>query len=257
MDFIPSQPIAVIADIHGNSDALRAILDDIDAQGIETIINLGDHFSGPLAASETAELILACQMISIRGNHDRYLIEQSPEDMGPSDKSAFDQLSEVHIDWLRNLPTTLLVSEDIFLCHGTPISDEAYWLENVLPNGDVVMSDYDDIEARANGLSASLILCGHTHVPRAVRLKDGRLILNPGSVGAPGYVDDAPIHHIMQTGTPDASYAIVQKHLNQWQVTFRLIPYNSERMVELAANGQRSEWASALATGWLPNDWPE
>lgn len=45
---MPFECFAVISDIHGNSDALAAVLADIDALQIETIINLGDHLSGPL-----------------------------------------------------------------------------------------------------------------------------------------------------------------------------------------------------------------
>ena len=53
---MPFERFAVISDIHGNSDALAAVLADIDALQIETIINLGDHLSGPLAARETADM---------------------------------------------------------------------------------------------------------------------------------------------------------------------------------------------------------
>jgi predicted phosphodiesterase len=51
----------------------------------------------------------------------------------------------------------------------------------------VHMTPIEDVEAEAAGLAASLILCGHTHIPRVVRLRDGRIVVNPGSVGCPGY----------------------------------------------------------------------
>ncbi len=50
---------AVIADVHSNSDALAAVLRDIANQGIGSIVNLGDHLSGPMAARETADLLLS------------------------------------------------------------------------------------------------------------------------------------------------------------------------------------------------------
>ncbi|MEN0099242.1 MAG: metallophosphoesterase family protein, partial [Brucella pseudogrignonensis] len=90
---------AVIADIHGNSDALAAVLADIDALNVQTIVNLGDHLSGPLAARETADMLMAREMIAIRGNHDRWLVEKAVEDMGPSDRVAYDQLEERHLAW--------------------------------------------------------------------------------------------------------------------------------------------------------------
>jgi predicted phosphodiesterase len=40
--------LAVIADIHGNRWALEAVLQDIDRRGIQQIVNLGDHLTGPL-----------------------------------------------------------------------------------------------------------------------------------------------------------------------------------------------------------------
>ena len=58
------------------------------------------------------------------------------------------------------------------------------------------------------GITQSLILCAHTHLARAVRLRDGRLMVNPGSVGWPGYRDTHPFPHVIEAGTPDARYAI-------------------------------------------------
>lgn len=246
-----SKPIAVIADIHGNHDALVAVLKDIDAQDVSAILNLGDHFSGPLAAAETADKLMSREMTNILGNHDRYLIEQSPDDMGASDKAAYDQLSEDHLEWLRNLPRTDSISDEIFMCHGTPSSDVSYWLEDVLPTGQVVFRSRREIEAEASGLNYPLILCAHTHTARSVRLSDGRLIVNPGSVGLPAYDDDAPVYHVMQTGTPDAQYALVRKIDGAWRVEFRSIPYDSTRMADLARDGQRDGWANAVSTGWL------
>lgn len=222
--------------------------------GIETILNLGDHFSGPLAAGETADLMLARDMISIRGNHDRWLSEATPETIAPSEKDAIGKLTDRHLAWLRQLPSTHTISDDIFLCHGTPASDNAYWLETVSPEGEVSLRDYSDIAAEADGITCSLVLCAHTHTQRAIRLTDGRLIVNPGSVGAPGYTHDVPFEHVMQTGTPDASYAVVHKHGAKWQASFRYVPYDSDRMAAMATAADRPEWARALSTGWVRPD---
>ena len=62
----------------------------------------------------------------------------------------------------------------------------------------------------AEGIAQPLILCGHTHIARAVRLRDGRMIVNPGSVGSPGYRDVHPFPHVIEAGTPDARYAILE-----------------------------------------------
>jgi diadenosine tetraphosphatase ApaH/serine/threonine PP2A family protein phosphatase len=55
----------------------------------------------------------------------------------------------------------------------------------------------------------------------------------------------------METGTPDACYAILELRVGRWQVTFRHVPYDHDAMAELARQNQRLEWASALATGWV------
>jgi diadenosine tetraphosphatase ApaH/serine/threonine PP2A family protein phosphatase len=136
------------------------------------------------------------------------LIEKRAAEMGASDKAADAQLQTRHRDWLSALPPNLEFRNEIFLCHGTPTSDTTYWMEQVRADGLVQMTPIEDIEAAAEGIDLPLILCGHTHIPRVVRLRDGRLVVNPGSVGCPGYVDDDPVHHLMQSGTPDACYAV-------------------------------------------------
>jgi putative phosphoesterase len=243
--------VAAIADIHGNCLALEAVLNDIRRLNIDSVVNLGDHLSGPLEARRTADLLIACDFPSIRGNHDRWLIEKSPAGMGPSDKAAHAQLEAAHRNWLAALPPTLVFRDEIFLCHGTPASDTTYWMEQVGANGLVQMAPIEDIETAAKGIDVPLILCGHTHIPRVVRLRDGRLIVNPGSVGCPGYEDDVPVHHVVQSGTPDACYAVLEKHGGRWSVTFRYVPYDNLAMAEMARSANRSGWASALATGWI------
>lgn len=242
---------AAIADIHGNSDALEAVLGDMDRLGIATGINLGDHFSGPLDAAGTARLLAARDFISIRGNHDRYLLEQDPAGMGPSDRAAHDQLTPADLDWLRSLPATQTLGDEVLLCHGTPESDSTYWLEEVRADGFIGMADRRWVEAQATVPDATLFLCGHTHVQRAVRLADGRLIVNPGSVGCPGYDDDQPHYHEMQTGTPAAAYAILERAEAGWDITFRQVPYDTARMTALAKAAGRHDWARAVATGWV------
>jgi Predicted phosphoesterase len=243
-------PIAVIADVHGNADALKAVLADIDSTGIGTILNLGDHLSGPLAPGETADILLSREMVSIRGNHDRYLIEQPLAAMGASDRIAAAELTARHKAWLADLPASTTF-DDIYLCHGTPASDETYWMETVRTDETVGRRDIAEIEAWAAGIDRPVIVCGHTHVPRAVRLSDGRLLVNPGSVGCPGYEDTAPPHR-METGNPAASYAILSQTASGWDVTFRLVAYDPSRMAARAAGFGRPDWASVVATGWLP-----
>ncbi|MCF3639490.1 metallophosphatase family protein [Rhizobium sp. TRM95111] len=242
--------IAVIADIHGNDLALEAVLADIDRRGIRDIVNLGDNLSGPLNAARTADLLMARGIPGVRGNHDRYLIEQAPETMGLSDRCAHDQLSDRHRTWLESLPGTRVVG-DLFLCHATPTDDATYWLEALSADGRITLGRPDLIERHAEGLEHPVLLCGHSHVPRALRLGDGRLLVNPGSVGCPGYTDDEPVFHAVETGSPDARYAIIDKGGAGWTVALISVAYDHRAMARLAAERGRDEWARALATGWI------
>ncbi|MDB5565059.1 MAG: YfcE family phosphodiesterase [Tardiphaga sp.] len=242
---------AAIADVHGNYLALEAVLADVRAQGIDDIVNLGDMASGALDARRTVDIMMGLNATNVRGNHDRYIVDYKLEDMWPSDRLAHGQLGAVHKDWLRSLPFNTIYRDSVYLCHATPSDDNAYWLEAVTPDGVVHMAAIEAIEEKAKGIEQSLILCAHSHIPRAVRLRDGRMIVNPGSAGCPGYRDVTPFPHTLETGTPDACYAILERRSGSWQVTFRHVPYDHEAMAALARQNQRLEWASALATGWI------
>ncbi|MBB3589960.1 putative phosphoesterase [Rhizobium sp. BK529] len=243
---------AAIADIHGNYPALEAVLADIAAHGITDIVNLGDCFSGPLEAGKVADRLLSLSIPTVRGNHDRYLIEKRPEDMHLSDSAAHAQLNGEHLDWLRSLPAEQIYRNEIYLCHATPADDNLYWLDMAIADGSVVLRPQAEIEALAEGIDAPLILCGHTHIPRMVALSGGRLIVNPGSVGCPAYDDDKPYPHKVETGHAMASYAVLERSAAGWTAQFRNVRYDNMAMSALAKANGRLEWAAALATGRMP-----
>lgn len=242
---------AAIADVHGNYLALEAVLADISRQGIADIVNLGDMASGPLDAKRTLDIMIAMDAVCVRGNHDRYITDYTLEQMYPSDRLAHSQLTPAQIDWLRALPFSAVYRDEVYVVHATPDDDNTYWMEAVTPEGVVHMAPIEDIEDKAKGITQSLILCAHTHIAHAVRLRDGRMIVNPGSVGGPGYRDTTPYPHTLEVGHPDACYAIIEKRGGCWDVTFRQVPYDHQAMAALARANGRDEWASALATGWI------
>jgi len=242
---------AAIADVHGNYLALEAVLADIRAEGIGDIVNLGDMASGPLDARRAMDKLMVLDAVHVLGNHDRWLIDRSFETMGSWDRAAYAQLGIDHLDWLRRVPPTRIFRDQVFLCHATPTDDNVYWLETVMPDGAVRMSPLEAIEKEAEGISQSLILCAHTHIARAVRLSNGRLVVNPGSVGVPGFSYHLPFRHLIEAGTPDARYAILELVSESWRVTFRHVPYDHNAMAALARRNGDAEFASALATGWI------
>jgi predicted phosphodiesterase len=239
--------LAVLADVHGNLDALHAVLDDLRTQSPDLTVNLGDCLSGPLWPAETAELLIGLGWPTVRGNHDRWLTAP-PEPVGPWEADALPCLTAAHHRWLAALPPTLTL-ENIFLCHATPASDTTYWMHDVRPDGVFAPSPAERVAALAGDLSSQLFLCGHTHLAAAVRLDDGRLIVNPGSVGCPAYEDDHPVYHRAEAGTPHACYAVLDRRGADWAVSFRRIPYDTTRAIARAHF--RPDWVSALATGRL------
>ena len=240
--------IAAISDIHGNLPALEAVLEDIRQQGADVVINLGDILSGPLFPSETADRLIPLGLPTIKGNHERQLLVGDPSRMGLSDRWAHNALRPDQLAWIQQLPTTLRLGEDVLLVHGTPDSDMAYFLETVTPEG-CRAATHDETQHRAGEIDATLILCGHTHVQRSMQLHDGRLIVNPGSVGLQAYADDRPFPHRMEMGTPHAHYANLTKTAAGWAVEFRCVAYAWNKVADVAALNGRTDWEVALRTG--------
>jgi hypothetical protein len=151
---VVSMRFAAIADVHGNRFALEAVLADIAANGINEVLNLGDHVSGPLEAARTADLLMERGFPSVLGDQDRRLVELRID--GASTRGDFRQLERKHFDWMASLPPTLVYRDEVFLCHATPQDDAGFWLDYVAADGSVRKSTIDAIESEARGIDAYL-----------------------------------------------------------------------------------------------------
>jgi predicted phosphodiesterase len=256
--------LAVISDIHGNLPALQAVLADIDRAGVDVIINPGDSLGGPLESAPTADLLMKRQIPMIAGNHERQLLTLPPDKLNRSDSCTASEISAQHRAWLASAPPTMWLGNDVFVCHGTPSSDLHYWLETVTDDfgqhgsRGVRPASLSEVTQRLgrgkHADQASLIICGHTHVPRVVSIpatdRQRRItIVNPGSVGLPAYDNAHPFAHCIETGSPHARYALVLQTANGWQVELRCVGYDFEPMALLAEQRGRPDWAIALRTG--------
>lgn len=257
--------IAVLSDIHGNLLALRAVLDDIAREGVDAVVNLGDILSGPLQPAETAQLLMGQDFVTIRGNHERQLLRvwdgpRETIDPGTSDGYAATQVAPAHIDWVRALPAQHWLAADVLLVHGTPASDVQYWLQTVTPgfgqhgSTGVRSASPQEVSERLgpDARSASLVLCGHTHVPRVVQC-GATLVVNPGSVGVQAYMDVHPHAHKVEIGSPHARYAVVRRRGGHWDVQLRAVAYDWAAQSQVAAARGNPDWAYALATGRMPD----
>jgi predicted phosphodiesterase len=245
--------IVALADVHGNLRALEAVLADIDRWSPDVIVNLGDCVSGPLQAAATADLLRDRAFLTVRGNHDRNLTERSAVDLGPSDSAARAQLSEAHLAWLASLPPVAVLEDDaaggVLLCHGTPLHDETYLLETARAGGAGLASP-DEVQSRLGEVARHIVLCGHSHVPRAVMLPNERLIVNPGSVGLQAYDSDVPHAHVVEIGSPLARYAVIDAGTRP-RVAFITVSYDWDAAADDAVRAGRADWAHALRTGYV------
>ncbi|MFC3441948.1 metallophosphoesterase family protein [Sphingobium rhizovicinum] len=242
--------IAILSDIHGNIAALDAVLADIVGRGVDRIVNLGDILSGPLFPCETADRLMALNLPTIRGNHERQLLTLAPDAMGPSDRYAHAMLEPRHRAWIASLPEHYWLSDDVLMVHGAPGGDLIYFLESI-EDGGTRAATAQEVEERAGGVAAPLILCGHTHVPRIHHRPGGGMIVNPGSVGLPAYDDAHPVRHKVETGSPHARYAIVDQAETGWRAEIIAVDYDWERAAQWAQARGRVDWAQALRTGTL------
>jgi predicted phosphodiesterase len=239
---------AVLSDIHANIWALEAVLADIARRGLDQILNLGDTLYGPLEPQATAECLMKVPLVSIQGNQDRLLLGQSISPVSPTLAYGRKDLSSRSLDWLAAQPATRFVADDLFLCHGTPRSDQTYLLETMTPSGGF-LQETATIQAQLTEVHQALVLCGHSHIPRILQLPAGPLVVNPGSVGLPAYADDLPVAHKMETGSPHARYAVIAKTPTGWTVDLVAVPYDWDKAAAKARQLGLDGWANWLETG--------
>ena len=173
--------ILVIADVHGNAEALSAVLErERDA---DTTVFLGDTvLSGP-QPNETMELLRGLSGVLIKGNHDVDMLEPERFAAWPPPWKAFthwvlDTLDPPGYDLLRSLqPEGEYTVGDLrlFLNHGV-LEDNP---KQALPD----TSD-ERLVTLARDSDAPIVLFGHSHI-QFRRTITGQEFINPGSVGQP------------------------------------------------------------------------
>ena len=268
--------IAIVSDIHGNLPALEAVWAEIERAAPALVVNLGDIASGPLWPRETVRWLMAHvaaapdRWRTIAGNHERQVLAADVAHMGASDAHAAHALGAPERAWLAALPGTQWIGDDVLLCHGTPADDLVYFMETVIPGfgapeqggqRGIRAASVAELSVRAaetpradarSGLAAAMIMCGHTHVPRAMAVPGGPLVVNPGSVCLQAYDDVHPLPHFVENGSPDARWALVERdRRGAWHVQLRTTPYDWAAAVAQAQANGRGDWADALATGFV------
>jgi len=237
---MPPVRLAVIADIHGNADALRAVLADVAAQGAERIIVNGDVVNrGPDSVEALALLLTRDDVNFTLGNHDDLVrlwhgrSETLPGDWftdpfwGATDWTAAELgragLLHVPQDWPMTLTLEAPGLPDVLIAHGTPADYRESLSERTDPER------VAELAAELKG-GAGVLVGSHIHRPaRATR--GGVLVLNTGAVGAP------------MNGDPRAQYLLLTATPGGWVPELRAVPYDRSGVL------RRFETSGLLATG--------
>lgn len=185
--------IAVISDIHGNMEALNAVLDDIKVQECEKIFILGDYAMAGPEPSKVVEFFMQKeenpQFKLIQGNTDlmiadysenlyNFLHEKAPV-MAEALKDDAKILNPAEKYFLKNLPAQLEVEVEgvkFLLVHGSPRKNN----EDILPDMSI-----EQVEEMLLNVASNVVLCGHTHLPCGFQTSKKITVVNVGSIGRP------------------------------------------------------------------------
>lgn len=185
--------LVIIADIHGNHDALRALPEDYDELWV-----LGDLVNYGPEPREVVDEMMVKAAIVVRGNHDHAVAHNDDSQWKPRYRTMAEAtrrytssvLDGAQKEFLRNLPLQARVERGgiaFRLTHAKP-SD---------PLHGFCHQNSEEWIREIEAVSADVLLVGHTHAP-FLRKIGHKVLLNPGSLGQP------------RTGNPDASYAVCQ-----------------------------------------------
>jgi len=196
---------AILGDIHGNWEALSAVLRDCREHGVTSYVCVGDIVGYNSDPSQCLDRVRELGFLTVRGNHDHYCShDECLEDFHPLAADVVDwtrqQLSAEQVQFLRGL-RMYRVADGFGVVHSTLDMPEKW--------GYV----FDTLEADAhfNYQTTSVCFYGHTHVPMVfekrrhvtrsrysrVKVAMGRkYFMNVGSVGQP------------RDGDPRAAYAL-------------------------------------------------
>ncbi len=242
----------ILSDVHGNRQALEAVLEAVPPSDYDRLLVLGDLVGYGADPNFVVERVRALDPLAIvRGNHDKVACGlESAEDFTPLAREAAAwtaaALTPENRAYLCALPAgPRRVSGVVEICHGSPVHEDAY-----------VVDATDALDAFA-AARAPVCLFGHTHLAVVfdygnarlsvhVPSRDGgltvalapdrRYLINPGSVGQP------------RDGDPRAAFAILDEDSARVELRRTAYPVEEAQAAILAA-GLPPLLAHRLAAG--------
>lgn len=240
---------AVLADIHANTPALRAVLEHLDKEGIDSLYCLGDlvgYNADPVAC---LRMLRERNVVTIGGNHDRYVATGQVGEVRPATVQAVEYtrrtLSPDDLAFLSSLQDQKIVRDTFLLVHGSPRDRDEYILTAAAANASLqVMQE--------RFLGTDICFFGHCHIPmvvgngkvdmqfaetRTVALERFRTyLINPGSVGQP------------RDRCNKTSFGIFDTEA--WTMTVVRLPYSiAETQAQIVAAGLDPQLAKRLELG--------
>ena len=228
----------MIADVHGNLEALEAVLRALDAQAIQDILCLGDLVGYNADSDACVGLLHERRAVTIAGNHDLIALGQLGFDYcAPNPEFSLRRtrrrLGAGTRALLRTLPRSLLSADGVTLIHGA-LDDPTRYLHTARD----VAGETDQLCQRWP--AARLCFFGHTHVPALYRLHgedvrhlaplpeqrlddDAFWFVNPGSVDA------------ARRGDGLAQYAVFDS--SAFSLSLHRVPYDHARAEASAVAG--------------------
>jgi predicted phosphodiesterase len=207
--------LAILADVHGNYPALRAVLERIDQLGCERVISLGDVAGYYAQPNECIEALRARNILNLMGNHDHYLVtgEACPRSRSANDCLDYQRkvITKSNLEWLAR----------------SPLSDRLGEINMVHAGWNDPLDEYlvDPQEPYFRDRPGTIFLSGHTHIPLIRSFKD-QVYANPGSVGQPRDVD------------PRSAFAIVEGR----QIRIERVAYDVDATARAMRNAGFSQY---------------
>ncbi len=208
--------IAILADIHGNVAALRAVLEDFGRERIDTAVVAGDHALFGPRPGETIALLRGLPYPAIYGNTDRYILDDTEQSLI---RWTRKDIGESGLEWIEALPFEHRVparnppDEDLLIVHATPTDVEGVLITELDEFGSFELTPEAKARELVGDARAGLMVYGHIHYASAGRIGDLR-VASVGSVGMPS------------DGDPRAAYGVVHWDGQTWQLEHRRVSYD-------------------------------
>lgn len=227
---------AIITDIHSNLEAAKTVFEKIDGLNVDKVVCLGDLVGYYCNPNEIVRLMLDRQVTCIMGNHDVVACGRvEPLYFNPSAASAIlwtrDQLTEDNINYIKNLPDSIVMDDTFRMVHGSVDDRDEYLLfrPEIEKSFEIMWN---------NPEKPKIAFFGHTHrriyyeydgsnlyqgKEMTLELRDDTAyLINPGSVGQP------------RDGDPRASFCIYD--VEKSTVEFHRIEYDIDNTAEKVKN---------------------